>query len=94
MLWLIFGLMSLAAILAVLRPFVRNVQPIQSGNDVAVYRDQLEELERDLAAGLIRKSGGKRARLEISRRLLASRRRSRSKMKENPITVSRLQRCT
>ncbi len=72
MLWLVFGLMSLAAVLAVIRPFVRNRQPIQSGNDVAVYRDQLEELERDLAAGLIAKAEADTARLEISRRLLAA----------------------
>ena len=72
MLWLVFGLMSLAAVLAVIWPFVRNRQPIQSGNDVAVYRDQLEELERDLAAGLIAKAEADTARLEISRRLLAA----------------------
>ena len=92
MLWLIFGLMSLAAVLAVIRPFVRNAQPIQSGNEVAVYRDQLEELERDLAAGLIRKMEANAARLEISRRLLAADA-VQVEMKENPF-VSRLHRRT
>ncbi len=91
MLWLIFGLMSLAAVLAVIRPFVRNAQPIQSGNEVAVYRDQLEELERDLAAGLIRKTEANAARLEISRRLLAAADAVQVEMTENPF-VSRLHR--
>ena len=71
-LWMIFGLMTAAAIAAVLFPFVRRRAEEFSGNDIAVYRDQLGELDRDRAAGLIGKSEAEAARVEISRRLLAA----------------------
>ena len=71
-LWMIFGLMTAAAIAAVLFPFVRRQAEEFSGNDIAVYRDQLGELDRDRAAGLIGKSEAEAARVEISRRLLAA----------------------
>ena len=71
-LWTIFGLMTAAAIAAVLLPLVRRRAEEFSGNDIAVYRDQLGELDRDRAAGLIGKSEAEAARIEISRRLLAA----------------------
>ncbi|MET0874999.1 MAG: c-type cytochrome biogenesis protein CcmI [Pseudolabrys sp.] len=71
-LWTIFGLMTAAAIAAVLLPLVRRRAEEFSGNDIAVYRDQLGELDRDRAAGLIGKSEAEAARVEISRRLLAA----------------------
>ena len=71
-LWMIFGLMTAAAIAAVLFPLVRRRAEEFSGNDIAVYRDQLDELDRDRAAGLIGKSEAEAARVEISRRLLAA----------------------
>jgi cytochrome c-type biogenesis protein CcmH len=40
--------------------------------DVAVYRDQLAELERDRARGLIAESEAEAARVEVSRRLLGA----------------------
>ncbi|MGV6812294.1 MAG: c-type cytochrome biogenesis protein CcmI [Brevirhabdus sp.] len=40
--------------------------------DVQVYRDQLKELERDLARGVINAEEAERAKLEVSRRLLAA----------------------
>ncbi len=38
--------------------------------DLAVYRDQLRELERDVARGVLSQDDAKRAEVEISRRLL------------------------
>ena len=38
--------------------------------DLGVYRDQLRELDRDLARGVIAEDEAERARLEVSRRLL------------------------
>ncbi len=52
-LWLLFGLMTAAAIFAVLWPLGRARAPQGAGNDIAVYRDQLDEIARDRAAGLI-----------------------------------------
>jgi cytochrome c-type biogenesis protein CcmH len=43
-LWLLFALMTAAAILAVLWPLGRGTRGQQrGGSDLAVYRDQLEE---------------------------------------------------
>ena len=70
--WLILALMTGAAIFAVIWPLTQNSKIARSGSDVAVYRDQLNELERDLAAGSIGKTEAEAARVEISRRLLAA----------------------
>jgi cytochrome c-type biogenesis protein CcmH len=71
-LWLIIALMTGAAVFAVIWPLAQNGRVIRSGSDTEVYRDQLEELDRDLAAGSIGKAEGEAARVEISRRLLAA----------------------
>jgi len=72
MLWLAVAVMTGAAILAVLWPLVRRSAPLRAGSDVAVYRDQLEEVERDRAAGLIDEQEASAARVEVSRRLIAA----------------------
>jgi cytochrome c-type biogenesis protein CcmH len=71
-LWLILALMTGAAIFAVIWPLAQNSKAARSGSDVAVYRDQLDELERDLAAGSIGINEAEAARVEISRRLLTA----------------------
>jgi cytochrome c-type biogenesis protein CcmH len=71
-LWFVFALMTAAAIFAVLWPLGRRGRPQNDGSETTVYRDQLSEVDRDLAAGLIGSSEADAARVEISRRLLAS----------------------
>jgi cytochrome c-type biogenesis protein CcmH len=71
-LWFVFALMTAAAIFAVLWPLGRHGQPQQDGSEAVVYKDQLAEIDRDVAAGLIGSSEADAARVEISRRLLAS----------------------
>ena len=71
MLWLIFILMTAAAIFAVLWPLSRRNAQSFSGTGIAVYRDQLEEIERDRASGLIGAAEAEAARVEVSRRLLS-----------------------
>ncbi|MHC4044215.1 MULTISPECIES: c-type cytochrome biogenesis protein CcmI [unclassified Bradyrhizobium] len=71
-LWFVFALMTVAAIFAVLWPLGRNGRAQDQGSEVAVYKDQLAEIERDLAAGLIPAPDAEAARVEISRRLLAA----------------------
>jgi cytochrome c-type biogenesis protein CcmH len=44
----------------------------REGSEAAVYKDQLAEIDRDLAAGLIVASEAEAARTEIGRRLLAA----------------------
>src|SRR5438045_8185000 len=72
MLWPIFALMTLAAVLAVCWPLARGQKAFRSGTDVAVYRDQLDEIDRDEAASLIGGVEAQAARVEVSRRLIAA----------------------
>jgi cytochrome c-type biogenesis protein CcmH len=71
-LWFVFALMTVAAIFAVLWPLGRSARAQNQGSEVVVYKDQLTEIERDLAAGLIAAPEAEAARVEISRRLLAA----------------------
>ena len=72
MLWFVFALMTAAAIFAVLWPLRRGGRTQCDGSEAAVYKDQLAEIDRDVAAGLIGSAEAQAARVEISRRLLAS----------------------
>jgi cytochrome c-type biogenesis protein CcmH len=71
-LWFVLALMTAAAIFAVLWPLSRRESALRSGSDVNVYRDQLEEIRRDHAAGLIGENEAAAAQVEVSRRLLAA----------------------
>jgi cytochrome c-type biogenesis protein CcmH len=70
-LWLVFALMTAAAIFAVLWPLSRRAGA-GGGSDVEVYRDQLDEIARDRAAGLIGEAEAQAAKIEVSRRLIAA----------------------
>jgi cytochrome c-type biogenesis protein CcmH len=70
-LWFVLALMTAAAALAALWPLSR-ASDVQAGSDLAVYRDQLEELDRDRAAGLIGEVEAQAARVDISRRLITA----------------------
>ena len=70
-LMLLFGLMTAAAIFAVLWPLSRR-NTKAGGSDIAVYRDQLSEIDRDSAAGLIATPEAEAAKVEVSRRLIAA----------------------
>jgi cytochrome c-type biogenesis protein CcmH len=71
-LWFVFALMTVAAIFAVLLPLGRKGRVRDEGSEVAVYKDQLTEIERDLSMGLIATPEAEAARVEIGRRLLAA----------------------
>jgi cytochrome c-type biogenesis protein CcmH len=71
LLWLAFALMTAAAIFAVLWPLSRRGE-VGGGSEVAVYRDQLDEIARDRAGGLIGEAEAEAARIEVSRRLIAA----------------------
>jgi cytochrome c-type biogenesis protein CcmH len=70
-LWFVLALMTAAAIFAVMWPLARRA-PLSRGSEVAVYRDQLDEIGRDRAAGLIGEREAEAARIEVSRRLLGA----------------------
>ena len=71
-LWFVFALMTVAAIFAVLWPLSRGSQAPNDGSEATVYRDQLAEIDRDVAAGLTGVAEAEAARVEIGRRLLAT----------------------
>jgi cytochrome c-type biogenesis protein CcmH len=71
-LWFALAMMTAAAMFAVLWPLGRRYAGLGEGADVAVYRDQLEEVERDHNAGLLGAPEAEAARVEIARRLLAA----------------------
>ena len=71
---LIFAALTLATLATVALPLLRPVHAVADRGqfDRAVYRDQLKELDRDLARGVLSAAEAKSARLEIQRRLLAA----------------------
>lgn len=71
-LWVSIALMTAAAIFVVLWPLSRRRAAAPAGSDLAVYRDQLDEVERDRAAGRIGGAEADATRIEVSRRLIAA----------------------
>ncbi len=69
--WIFAAILVLACAYLVLVPLRRSrALRGRADSDVAVYRDQLEEIDRDLERGMIGEAEAKAARTEISRRLL------------------------
>jgi cytochrome c-type biogenesis protein CcmH len=66
------ALMTAAALGAVVWPLVRARGMTAAGSDIVVYRDQLEEIERDRTDARIGAVEAEAARVEVSRRLLAA----------------------
>jgi cytochrome c-type biogenesis protein CcmH len=67
--WALGALLAALALLVVLLP--RNESGVSgSSANIAIYRDQLRELERDLAAGTLAQADYDRARRELEARLL------------------------
>ena len=70
--WIAAALLTLLACLPVLLPLARRgaAVPADADFDMAVYRDQLAELDRDVARGAISGGEAAEARAEIGRRIL------------------------
>lgn len=73
LLWVILACLTAIVLYFLLRPLTAGGSgaPAREAFDAAVYRDQLEEVESDLARGLIGEAEAEAARLEVARRLLA-----------------------
>ena len=74
MFWIIAGLLSVIVTAWLLVPLLRAQRSTASRAiyDINVYKDQLTELDRDVALGRIAGNEADAARLEIQRRLLAA----------------------
>jgi cytochrome c-type biogenesis protein CcmH len=69
--WIAAALLTVAACLAVAWPFLRSPKTdSDAAHDVEVYRDQLAEVDRDLARGAISPADADEAKAEIGRRIL------------------------
>ncbi|KQZ16379.1 cytochrome C [Mesorhizobium sp. Root552] len=70
--WVIAAVLTLVASLAVLLPLAAKpkLETAGSRHDLEVYRDQLSELDRDLARGLIQPTEAEQARAEVARRII------------------------
>ncbi|TIR25760.1 MAG: c-type cytochrome biogenesis protein CcmI [Mesorhizobium sp.] len=70
--WVIAAILTLGASLAVLLPLTGGIKGASApgDHDLEVYRDQLSELDRDVARGLIQPGEAEEARAEIGRRIL------------------------
>ncbi|MDB6454829.1 c-type cytochrome biogenesis protein CcmI [Falsirhodobacter sp. 20TX0035] len=73
--WAVAGCLSVAVVALLARSLFVAGAAAPSPN-VRIYRDQLEEVDRDLARGTMAPDEADRARLEVSRRLLEADRRT------------------
>jgi cytochrome c-type biogenesis protein CcmH len=73
-LWVTFAIMTAAALAALLWPVFRPGDPggLARDAELAVYRDQLAEIDRDVARGMIDTGEAEAIRNEVSRRMLAA----------------------
>lgn len=73
MLWVVFALLTGAAVLSVVWPLARTPRGLtRSAIDVAFYKSQIAEIERDAADELVGSSDIEGAKAEAARRLLAA----------------------
>ena len=70
-LWFVIVLMLAAIIFAAVWSLARG-HDVEAGSELLVYRDQLDKIRRDRAAGLIGEAEAEAARFEVSQRLIAA----------------------
>ncbi len=69
--WIVTAVITAAVAAALIAPLFRNRGIVgESDSEVAIYRDQLAEIERDVERGVLPESEAESARTEIARRLL------------------------
>jgi cytochrome c-type biogenesis protein CcmH len=72
--WILAAVLTAGAVALLVHPLMRARGPAaeRADYDLAVYRDQLQELDRDVARGLLDPVQAEAARTEIGRRMLAA----------------------
>lgn len=94
-LWILFALMTGLAALSILVPLRRGGDALTAASanrtaDEAVYKAQLEEVDRDLQRGLVDTVQADAARTEIARRLLAAHRQNKGETHKAGTGAARL----
>lgn len=86
--WVVAGIMTVLTLLLLVRPLLlrpaRTVSPAH--HDLAVYRDQLAEVDRDVERGVLTPEQAQAARLEIERRILAAAEADKGKSRRASVT--------
>lgn len=90
MFWIVTAAMAViaAAILILATARRRSYSEPVAAYDLKVYRDQLAEVERDLARGVVDEADAERVRTEIARRILAADAASNSMSGADPVKAS------
>jgi len=72
MIWIVFAVMTALALAGLIAPLMRPAAPLgrRLDYDMAVFRDQLDEVGRDVERGLLSPEQAESARTEIQRRML------------------------
>ncbi|ROU00109.1 c-type cytochrome biogenesis protein CcmI [Histidinibacterium lentulum] len=87
--FLVCGVAALLVTGLILLPLLRDSAGTEEPPEVALYRSQLEELDRDVDRGVIDADEAARARTEIARRLLAADRAERRASGSAPAWLTR-----
>lgn len=75
MLWLIFAFLTIAVVAALLLPLLNADEDSAAPRvayDMVVYREQLAEIDEEIASGLLSPAQAEAARAEVHRRMLAA----------------------
>ena len=72
--WIAISALTLATLAILLWPLLRRqrIEGTRADYDLTVYRDQLDEIERDLGRGLLNEDEANAAKREIRRRVIAA----------------------
>ena len=73
MIWIASALLTAVVVAVIVLPLLRRreAQPARAAYDLAVYKDQLVEIDRDLERGVLTGDQAGAARIEVQRRLLS-----------------------
>ncbi|SHG79794.1 cytochrome c-type biogenesis protein CcmH [Cognatiyoonia sediminum] len=82
--WVTVLLLTLIVAVFVAAPLLRGSAEDTSSPDVAVYKAQLREIDRDVARGTLDADSAERTRVEVSRRLLVAAKAEQSVATEGP----------
>ncbi len=70
--WIVCAVMTVAVTVLMVTPLLRPQDVGDDNPDIAIYRAQLAEIDRDLERDLLAPDEAERARAEVARRLLAA----------------------
>ncbi|MEM8537599.1 MAG: c-type cytochrome biogenesis protein CcmI, partial [Pseudomonadota bacterium] len=76
--WIVCAVMTLAVLALLCVPLMRPAKPTADNPDVAIYKAQLDEIDRDLERDLIAPDEAERAKAEVARRLIAASKQNRA----------------